>query len=88
MSSISVLDQRPALVPVRRLGVTLGRHQHDVLVVGLVGRPRVRADHRHEVGLDDTERRVWDGLTMADRGELLRLMDKAFAAIDHAAAVK
>jgi DNA-binding MarR family transcriptional regulator len=52
--------------------------------------PRVPAKKRAQIEatLDDTERRVWDGLTMAERGELLRLMDKAFAAIDHAAAVK
>src|ERR1700759_2438308 len=52
--------------------------------------PRVPAKKRAQIEatLDGTERQVWDGLTMAERRELLRLMDQAIAAIDPAAAVR
>jgi hypothetical protein len=48
--------------------------------------PKKRA--QIEAALDDTERRVWSGLTAAERKELLRLMDKAIAALEPVATAK
>lgn len=52
--------------------------------------PLVPAKKRAQIEavLDETERRVWGGLTAAERKELLRLMDKAIAAIEPIAAAR
>jgi len=52
--------------------------------------PRVAPKRRAQIeaALDDTERRVWSGLTAAERKALLRLMDKAITALEPVAAAK
>jgi DNA-binding MarR family transcriptional regulator len=52
--------------------------------------PRVPARKRAQIEatLDDTERALWSALSLAERDELLRLIDKAIAAVDPVAAAR
>lgn len=52
--------------------------------------PRVAAKKRAQIEatIDDTEARLWSGLSAAERKELLRLMNKAIAALEPAAAAR
>jgi DNA-binding MarR family transcriptional regulator len=52
--------------------------------------PRIAARKRAQIEatLDDTEQQLWSGLAAAERRELLRLMDKAIAALEPVAAAR
>jgi DNA-binding MarR family transcriptional regulator len=52
--------------------------------------PRIAARRRAQIEatLDDTEQRLWSGLSAAERKELLRLMDKAITALEPVAAAR